>query len=365
MLAPLLLSTGLLASTSGAQAAEVTDLPSPLRGTAALSYDAAGDALRLVQEDQQVGARQHRWHTLSLDLEFSPVRAVVVGIELPVVLDERLEWSSAQQMAYDPTLGGGSMLGTEPLAPLPLEQGGGLAGPLFLVRLAPFHEQLYVPGRDRTSWVLELGYRLQDKSSFYREKADGSRGGGEGGDALHLRTAWSTARRTARPYLEATFDRAFAVPTPLRDTDGTVLVTEARVRPPSHFALRAGAELPALERDRVELAVDLRARAGYRSWQDMPSGLYLPDVLDASRSVLVTQGDAVWLTGGLGLRLRVTDLVDVRLGGDFGTETPTTIEHPYDIHSDLGLTRWAADLQVKVWLEDALLGLETEVPGGR
>lgn len=357
MLAPLLLLSGLSPlGPSAARAAEVTDLSAPLRGSAALSYAGQGDAARLVESDTVVGARQHRSHGLALDLEFSPVRGLALGVQLPVVIDERLVWSQAHHMVYDPTLGGGSMLGTDALEPLPMSEGGGLAGPLFVLRAAPFHSDLYTSRSDRTSWVLEAGYRLQDKSSFYQLKDDGSRGGGEGSDAVHLRTAWSTERRSNRPYLEAVFDKTLTVPTDLRDDDGAVVVTGAAVRAPSRFALRAGTEIPALRRDEVEVAFDLRARAGYRSWADIPSGLYLPDVLTASHSVLVTQGDAIWMMGGLGLRIRATDLLDVRLGGDFGTETPSTVEHTYDVTTDLGVTRWAADFQLRLWIDDRLLG---------
>ncbi len=358
------LLAGLLLTASPALAAEATELPDPLRGVAALAYDATGEKLRVLQADEVVGRSHLREHDLTLQLGFSPVRALALGFELPVVLDERLVWSEAHEMVFDPTLDNGSMLGTPAIDPPPVLKGGGLAGPLLLLRVAPFHTRLHAGRGDRTSWVLEAGYRFQDKSSFYKTTNDGKRGGGTGADALHLRSAWSTERRSNRPYLDVVFDRAFTVPTPLRATDGSILTAGAAVRPASRLDARIGTEVPAIQAEGFELAVDLRAHAGYRSWQDVPSGLYLPDVLDTSRSVLVTQGDALSLTGGLGLLFRAPGKLDVRVSGDAGTETPYQIEHPYGLYSGPGALVWAAGLTVRAWLSDALLGLPADAAGG-
>ncbi len=358
------LIVGLLLAGSPATAAEVTDLPQPLRGAVALSYDSTGDVLSIEEGGVEVGRRRHRDHTMQLDLEFSPVRAVSLVLQLPVVMTERVNWTSANQMVFDPNLQTGSLAAADPMQPLPLLKGGGLAGPTIMLRAAPFHEQLYTGHADRTSWVLEAGYRFRDKSSFFRVDQAGKRGGGEGAAALHLRSAWSTTRRTNRPYVEATFDKPFTVPTPLRAEDGTVLTAGAAVRPATRFTARVGTEVPAYDRDDTQVFVDLRSHVGYRSWQDLPSGTYLPDVLEASRAVLVTQGDALWITGGLGVALRLDDRVDVRVGGDFGTETPYTVEHPYDVTTAGGAMLWSVDAQVKVWLSDRLLGLDADAVGG-
>ncbi|RME22346.1 MAG: hypothetical protein D6798_16015, partial [Deltaproteobacteria bacterium] len=282
---------------------------------------------------------------------------MALGLELPVVLDERLAWSEAHEMVFDPTLDNGSMLGTPSIEPPPVVHGGGLAGPLLLVRVAPFHSRLLPDRGIRTSWVLEAGYRFQDRSNFHRVTDDGRRGGGPGADALHLRSAWSTHRRSNHPYLDLSFDRAFSVPVPLRDADGTILTAGAPVHPANRLDARVGTEFFPVQRHDLALAVDLSARAGYRSWQDIPSGLYLPDVLATSRSVLVTQGDALSLTGGLGLLVSSPDRIDVRLHGEVGAETPYQVEHPYDIYTAPGSVVWRAGLTVRAWLNDDLLGL--------
>jgi len=358
MLLPLLLASGL----SAAHAAEVTDLPQPLRGMAALDYSVTGDATRLVEGDTQVGARQERSHTLSLQGAFSPVQGVALAFSLPYVVDQRLSWSMAQQMSFDPILGMGSMVGTDPIDPPPVEKGHGLAGPLLAVQLTPFNADLFHNGFHRTTWLLEGGFRFQDKSSFFAERDDGSRGAGPGGAALHLRTAFSTTRQQARPYVQASFDRAFTVATDLRDADHAVVVAGAPVRPASRLDFRVGAEVPVKTGPELAVSLDVRGRFGYRSWQDIPSGLYLPDVLAASREVLVTQGEALHATGGLGLQLRFPGTADLLVGGDCGVESPYRVEHPYRVRTDLGTVVWQAHLAVRVWIDDKILGLTAAEP---
>ncbi|MCB9779177.1 MAG: hypothetical protein H6742_11490 [Alphaproteobacteria bacterium] len=350
--------TATAAETIELPGADVTAMPSRLRGTAALGWDGSGDIARLEEAGTIVGRRHAMRHDLSLDLAFAPLPGVAVAIELPMVLSQTVRWNDAQAMAFDPTGSEGSFLGGETLAEPPRWTGSGFGQTLFAVRLAPFHIHRLGVRPDRTSWVLEVGYRMQDKSSFWQQQAGTAenpdkRGGGDGADALHVRSAWSTVRDSSRPYLEATFDRSFTVPTALWDEDGAVTGT-VEVRPPSRFQLRAGAEVPAKRTEDMELAVDLGIDAGYRSWSDVVSGVYLPDVLAASRSVLVTQDDALWLDGRVGMQIRALDKVDVMLGGRFGTETPYQVEHPYTAHTAFGTLRWGGEARVRVWLHEPL-----------
>lgn len=347
----------LLALVTAAHAADVTAMPAPFRGLATLEYRVEGDAARLVEGDTQVGARQERLHTLALQGAFSVWRGISLAVDLPVALDQRLVWSDAREMAFDPTLGAGSMIGAPEVEAPAVEQGGGLMGPTFSIQLSPFNAEH--PGKrraDRTTWLIEAGYRLQDQSSFWLERQDGSRGAGPGADAVHLRTAFSTQAATSRPYLELAFDKALTVPTPLRAEDGSVLTSDAPVRPASTLDLRVGAEVPVWTRQQTEVALDLRTRFGYRTWQDIPSGLYLADVLSASREVLVTQGEAVHAMGGLGVQVRQAGLVDVLVGGDFGAQTPYRVEHPYAVRTDLPTWAWDVGLAARVWIDDPLLG---------
>lgn len=349
----------LLALLTPAHAAEVTAMPAPLRGVATLEYRAQGDAARLVEGETQVGARQERLHTLALKGGFSPYRGIGLVVDLPIAIDQRLVWSQAREMDFDPIQGAGSMVGSAELDPAPVVKGGGLMGPTFSLQVAPFLAEHGGARRvDRTTWLLEAGYRLQDKSNWWKEQVDGGRGAGDGADAVHLRTAFSTLADTSRPYVEVQFDKALTVPTALRAADGSVLTQGAPVRPASTLNLRVGAELPLVEREDLALSLDLRTRFGYRTWQDIPSGLYLADVLSASREVLVTQGEAIHAMGGIGLQVQRAGLLDVLVGGDFGAESPYRVEHPYAIRTDLPTVVWDANLAVRVWIDDPLLGRE-------
>lgn len=341
-----------------ARSAEVTALPPKLRGSASLAWQTEGDRATLEEQGFEVGARSIRRHDLQLSADFAAWRGVVLGVKLPVVLDQRIAWTSPREMTFDPSSGGGSYIGADRLGDVQTQSGGGLAGPSFHLTLAPLIADQ--PGRrvSTSTMLFEVGYRLQDRSSFWQAKADGSRGGGEGADALLLRGAFSKQAASSEPYLEAKVERSFTVPTTLRDANGEAVQPEAAVRPASRVDLRAGVELPVQKAQDHALHLDLRARFGYRTWQDIPSGLYLPDVLAASREVLITQGDSVYGMVGLGLGLDFNRMVDARAGVDVGTETPYRVEHPYPVRTKPGAVIWQGGISVRVWLDDPLLGLD-------
>lgn len=340
-----------------ARSAEVTALPNKLRGSVSLGWQTEGDRLALEEDGFEVGQRSARQHDLRLSADFAAWRGVVVGFTMPVVLDQRVSWTNAREMTFDPSSGGGSFIGANRLEDQDPISGGGLAGPIVSLTLAPLIAD--PPGRraSTTSMLLEVGYRLQDRSSFWQEEADGSRGGGVGGDALLIRGAFSAQAKTSEPYLEAVVERAMTVPTDLRDSSGEVVQKDALARPASRVDLRAGVDLPVQEADDHRMVIDLRSRFGYRSWQDIPSGLYLPDVLAASREVLVTQGESIYGMAGLGLGLDFPGWASVRAGVDVGTETPYRVEHPYPVRTRGGAVLWQGGITVRLWLDDPMLGI--------
>ncbi len=343
----------LILSAPTALAAEVCDLPPQWRGSVGLGWWVEGDRARLEERGFIVGERTARRHDLRLDADVAVWQGVVLGAELPIVLDQRIVWFEAREMSFDPSLGEGSYVASSGLGENPTLSGGGPAGPVVSLTLAPFQRgraARAVP----TDLLLEVGYRLQDKSHFYRLAADGRRGGGNGADALRIRAAFARQVGRADPYTEVRVERAFTVPTPLRDDQLELIEAGALVRPASRVDLRAGVELPIQEQGATALLLDLRGRFGYRSWQDIPSGVELPDVLAASKEVLVTQSESVSAMAGLGMRLRVERRVDFAAGIDLGSESPYRVEHPYAVRTAPGLVAWQGGVSARVWLDDPL-----------
>ncbi len=74
---------------------------------------------------------------------------------------------------------------------------------------------------------------------------------------------------------------------------------------------------------------------GYRAWQDMPSGVYLPRVIDAARAIPVTSGDHLTARAGIGLVFDIQESVRGRTAIEGRYTTPYRLEHVYDARTTL------------------------------
>jgi hypothetical protein len=77
--------------------------------------------------------------------------------------------------------------------------------------------------------------------------------------------------------------------------------------------------------------VDLHAEAFYRSWEDIGSGVLLPNTLDPGRSIAVTHSDGVGASTGIALVGWLGPHARLRAGVDGAIETPGTVEHVYPV----------------------------------
>lgn len=339
-----------------AQAAEVTELVPMLRGDVELAYNVDAQRGRLVEADETVAQRNLTDHILTWSADFGVYTGVALFVEMPQYAGQRVRFKDASEMAFDPIADSGSMLNTDPVGNPEPTVGAGLGGTWIGVKGSPYHEQIWGDRGDRASVLLEAAFRFRDKTNFYSYGPRGTRGAGPGASAFRLRGAFSTTHRSAQPYLVATWTRSGRITQDVVDAQDRVVATGLTFTPASEIELRAGSELK-LEsyQDGGEVDLDLGARFGYRSWQDIPSGLYLPDVLDASSALTATEGEYAFLATRAGVNWRIVHYLQLNIAGELGLTTPRRVEHFYPVSTGMGTWTWGVLTSLRFRVRDELV----------
>lgn len=328
-----------------AVAAEVTELPPFLRGDVTVGYDYASEHARLIEDDTLVGQRDIVDSTLRIGGTFSFAPGAQLYFSLPITAGTRVSYTDATTMILDPNGNSGTAVDTALLTEQPELFGKGLDAPWLGVAGTPFSEVLFPDRADRVTWLVDVGYRFKDKSSFWADNGSGQRGGGPGAAAFRFRTAFSTTLGFSEPYVVATLQKTV----PLKTLDNTGLEEGSVIRPASEVALRAGTEAVVVSQDATgaKFAIDVYGDLVYQSWADLPSGTYLPSVLDASSGQIATQGETSRFGGGLTLKYRVMEWVQVDVGADLGTFLPYQVEHYYPISTGMGGMTWGVHTNLR------------------
>jgi hypothetical protein len=275
---------------------------------------------------------------------------------------ERLTYADTYEMVFDPNLESGTMVGADPQEDPPVLKGGGLGGVWVGAKGTPFSQKVFTNRPDRVTMLLDLGYRFKDASNFYTASESGTRGAGTGSAAWRFRAAFSTTHRTTEPYLVLSYQRDLNLKQDIRDESGTTLSSAANLNPADDIGALAGAEVLVYENEAQgsRVAIDFFARLGYRSWQDVPSGIYLPSVVANSYGQVVTQSEALYGRGGLGVDWRLFEYVQWNVAGDVGTHTAQRMEHPYTVRSGIDNLDFAVFTNVRIRLRDAKTAIASE-----
>ncbi len=345
-----------------AHAAEVTDLPPMLRGDVEVRFDLSVEDARLVESGETVGKRRIADNQLVYAGTLSVYDGLALFFELPHGVGTNVSFGDAREMVVDADFGAGkeagTMLGSDPIEDPPVVQGSGLEGTWVGIRGAPFSRDLFPRQHDSTSWLLELGYRFKDKSNFWTVNDAGKRGAGPGAPAFRFHGAWSTRYRASQPYVTTTLVRTGRITTDVADASGQTTATGLVLRPASSADLGVGSELVAGTYGEGpsagQVGIDCRLHFGYVSWQDIPSGLYLPSVLDLTTSQAATESEYAYVRGGLGVNWRIVEYVQLNLGGDVGTSSPRRIEHAYPVYTGMGTLDWQVHALLRFRARDPL-----------
>ena len=344
----------LLLLPAAASAAEVTEIAPQFRGDLGFRFDSFTQYDRLVEGDEQVGRRQIQNSQMTIAGALSFIDGAGVFFEIPRYANQ-ISYPEANLMAFDPNSDSGTMVGTSPLTGDIGLSGKGFGGAWLGLRGAPLHEELFSHRGDRISALFEVGYRLADKTHLWTV-TQGSRGAGPGASAYRLHGAFSTTHRASRPYLTATFLQSGRINTDVNDDTGAVLISNAEIKPASQMDLRTGSELFVWidEDSGSQISLDFSASFGYRGWQTIPSGTYLPSILDASQTVLVMESEVTTLDLGFGLNARIMEYAQLNVGGEIGTISPQRIEHLYSASTAPGTLDWQLHIEARFRARDPL-----------
>jgi len=325
----------LLSLLAPSYAAEVTDMAPGAGALIGVHYGGSALSGRLLESGTAIADRRVQRHDLDVTLEIAPIEGLAITAALATTPSWRFAYPDARQMVSEPASGSGSYLPGGVVADTPVIQAGGLQGVWLGAAVAPFAERY--AGTAGSTWRLDAGFRPGSKGrNLWTAGDNGRRGAAPGGTAFKLQGAFSTDRGTGHPYAQVTWIREGAVAVDVSDENGTNW-GELELQPASSLQLRGGVEIVAFESAPGEtparFAVDLSAAAGYRSWEDVASGVYLPNVLESGRQIPVTVGDQMMGTLGLGFDYHAGEIVRGRTGATFTYAMPFRVEHVYDVRT--------------------------------
>ena len=323
-----------------ASAAEVTELPTELRGDAGVRYDHSAFSGSLIEDETTVGERSSKAHQVTYGAAFAPINGAAVFVEVPSVITRDLSYTDSHQMLFDPVANRGSMLDTGLLDDPPSYEGSGLEGIWFGVRGTPFNERFTARG-NRVTWLIELAMRTAGESFYVAQEE--ARGGGTGGSALRGRMAFSARRGSVEPYLRF----GMLQEKPFTAGDGGETYDPADV-----VSVDAGMELIsyANEASGGQLALDFGATIAYHTWQTLPSGVLLPSIMSSSQDVVVTESENAQVAARFGVYYRIFENLQVNLRSEVGYLMSHVLEHPYAVRSgyDNVLYGVGAEMRIRI-----------------
>jgi len=276
-------------------------------------------------------------------------------VGLPHLVSDRVRFTDAQEMAYDPRLENGTMVGTASLPDRDAERGTGMGGVWIGLKGAPMHRDLYTRRNDRVSWVLDAGYRFRDETNFWSYGPRGKRGAGAGAPAFRFQAAASTKHRIAEPYLQATLLRSGRITMDVVDQNDQVVASGVEFRPASTVDGVLGVQYTVAEYGQgAMVAVDMHSYFGYSTWQDIPSGLMLPSVLDSSAQLPATMSEATRIGVGGGVNYRFIEYLQLNVRGNIGVNSGGRVEHFYPVSMGLGALEWSVQTTLQFKIRDLL-----------
>ena len=310
--------------------AEVTEIPPALRADISIGYAGDFGSGSLAEAGTEWGRTKYRQQDVNVRAEFAPVEGLSASIALPVTASWSRTWVAPWKMTYDPATETGTYTQGVELPSIPELKGSGLQGIWFGVALAPFSEK-YSLGQQVT-WRLDAAFRPGSGSSRWTA-VDGKRGAANGGTGWKFSGAFSADRESAEPWMTVVADLEGPVTVDVADESGTIYMSAAELHPASTFDVAAGVQIYGSRDDELDtaFAVDLHAGFGYVGYSDVPSGQYLPSVLDASRSIVVTQGDHLRGSAGIGVIIDPIEYFGIEFGADGVYSTPYRLEHVYAV----------------------------------
>jgi hypothetical protein len=322
--------TLMIALLASADAASVTEFPPMLRGDFEVDYRGSYEFGGIEEGGQDFGRRLIHDEGIDYTLEFAPYTGIAVNLTLPTTVFLRHAYNGTSEMLFDPATGSGSYEFGDPVSGTTQFNAQGIDGVWIGAAFAPFSER-YKRGHQVT-WRLDARLRTGSKNTLWSAEGNG-RGSAPGGTAFNLGAAFSADKQLTSPYLDFQYVHEGRTTVDIVDEDGNTWLTGAELKAPDTLNLVGGFQVVGFKEEDSMLAFDLNMNFGYVGWSDVPSGLYLPDVLDSSRNIVVSGGDYLTTGGGFGVNGHITKYAGVRTGFTANYILPHHLEHPYDVRT--------------------------------
>ncbi len=344
---------------AAAHGAEITVLPPALRGDIGIAYGVTVVPDVLLEGDTEVGRRRAIDHELTYSTRFGLTDILAFELALPQAASSRLRFFESQRMVYDPNAGTGTMIGTDPLPSDPEIHGKGLGGSRVSLAFTPFSESAYAARGDDITWLMRVGYQLQDKTNIWTHEA-GERGATDGASSLRFETAFSTTNNMSQPYLGLRYDKHFPLRTNIVAANGDVVARNLDVQIADSVTLTTGLEIEVYRNEDFAnglgtvLLLDPAVRFGWHGGAEIPSGVHLPSVLTQTRGTLVGQSETSEIWAGMGMTWRIIRYLDWDTSFEMGSPLAYRVEHPYAVSTGMGKLGWAVGTGLTFRMRDPL-----------
>ena len=337
----------------------VTEIPPWLRGDIALryTYDRLGGHLSqhvpmqvgdTESQDVEVGERTLTDHVLNIEGAFSAGPGVALTLGVPVHIRQSTWFGTSHTMVFDPASGSGTMIGTEAVEFNDVATGSGVEGVWIGVAGTPYSEA-FTTRNNRATWKIGAALRTPNKNNFYTAP-DGKRGVGTGALGLRFDNAFSTTIGGTQPYLSGRYQSDGKTTVDVTDADGNVIAAGLELQGSKSAKIRFGAEFLAaknLEAD-TNVRVDLHALVNYSSWSLVPSGVFLPSVLEVSDGLVSQMSESMEFGGGLGFAFQPTRYFRIGFHGEAAYHMAQRIETPYPIYTAADTVHVTAGLDLGI-----------------
>ena len=328
-----------------AEAAQPTELIPFLHMDTEVGYNGAFQFGRLREQDpdddtfHDVAKYNHAHHELDIDIEFGVCPMLELDLRFPIVFQDRLHYRSANELGYDAAENKATMLDQNPMPSDELEDftRAGFDDMWIGLQFSPFNEA-YEDNPSPATVLFEFAVSPPTGKSRYVVDSRGKAAPGGGGPDIRFGAAFSKRVKGSEPYIWASYVLTGRYEVNLADAEGRPTYSSAAVlNPADSVHVRFGAELYALNNPSSTTAINVDIFGGftYYTWSDIESGSILPVIHPNTNGRLATTSEYLVPTFGLGLYIRPTPMVQIRLNAGVDYETSHFIErvdaHNYDI----------------------------------
>jgi len=338
------LIAGLWLVAPWAEAAQRTELIPFLHMDTEVGYNGGIQFGRLREQGTDetyydVAKYNHHRHDLNVDIEFGICPMLELDVRFPIVLQDRLHYRSSNELGYDPDEDRATMLGQNPMPSEELEdfKRAGFGDMWIGLQFSPFNET-YEKRPSPATLLLEFAVSPPTGRSRYDVNSRGVAAPGVGGPSLRVGAAFSKRVRGGEPYIAASYVMTGRYDVNLVNAEGQPTYLDgATLNPADSVHVLFGTELYAMNNPSSQTAINIDLFGGfsYYTWADIESGSIMPVIHPNTVGRLATTSEYLVPHFGLGLYIRPTSMVQIRLNTGLDYETSHIVErvdaHNYEI----------------------------------